>query len=317
MDYLTIQNIQNMHDLVPIYNKIKKTLKEVAKEYFTYGENSRFYPNPPKLTDLEIISLALCSEATQITSENYLWAKLKTDYKTMFNELPHRTRYNYRKKALSQLLMKCTDSLASHVIDPDDALVIDSMPIPTCRVIRERKSKACRRPEFDEIMADKGFNKVMGGYFIGYKFHLITTESGVYVDMLISKASTHDSFFLKLLEQSDEHLRNKTLLGDRGYIGKATQLRLFEELKLNLDIPYRRNQKDFKEYAISKKIKRKSIEVVFSQLCDEFSIKHNYAKRYDGLEIRLYYKIATKTFKQYWNMINGKPINQTKHAFAA
>lgn len=102
-----------------------------------------------------------------------------------------------------------------------------------------------------------------------------------------------------------------------GYIGQATQLKLFEELDITLNVPYRRNQKDFKEYDFGKKIKRKTIEVCFSQYADEFNIRRNYAKRFDGFFARILTKVIAKTFKQLVNLQNQKPINQTKHALAA
>ena len=127
----------------------------------------------------------------------------------------------------------------------------------------------------------------------------------------------HDTAFLKQLTEEDEHLKNSVLLGDRGYIGKMTQLRLFGELGLKLNIPYRRNQKDYKEYPFKLKIVRKKIETVFSQFCDEFMIKRNYAKRANGFEIRLITKVACKTLKQLINFRNGNPVNRTKHSLAA
>jgi len=204
-----------------------------------------------------------------------------------------------------------------YTVKEDEVFIIDSIPIPTCKIIREKQSRACRRTEYDEVMANKGYNRIMGGYLIGYKMHLITTESGVFRDLLITPGSVHDTAFLKMLSKEDEHLRKRELIGDRGYIGLATQLRLFEELELKLDVPYRRNQKDYQQYSMIRKIQRKTIEVVFSQYCDEFEIKRNYAKRFGGFEVRIISKIAAKTFIQYWNYLNGNPINQTKHALAA
>jgi hypothetical protein len=307
----------DMHDLSTIYKKVRQTIKFVTKDYFDADGNHRFYPNPPVMSDLDVISLTIAAESVQITSENYLWAKLKKDYPAMFPYLIHRASYNRRKKALREAILVCMDHLAEPLVGEEDVFVIDSMPIPTCRIIREKQSKACRREEFDEVMANKGFNKILGGYFIGYKLHLITTESGVYRDLLFTPGSAHDNNFLKIITDQDEHLSNRQLLGDRGYLGKATQLRLFQDVGIQLDIPFRRNQKDFKRYDKLKKRKRKTIEVIFSQYCDEYGIRINYAKRFNGFEIRIISKIAAKTFKQFWNFIHGNPINQTKHALAA
>ena len=316
-DYFKNSKNTAMHDLKTIYTKVHKVLKHVAKEYFVFDENHRFYPNPPLMSDLQIVSLAITAECAQITSENLLWSKIEKDYPKMFQHLVHRTTFNRRRKVLRELIVLCTEKLAVMMADSDESFIIDSIPIPVCKIIRERKSKACRRAEYDEYLANKGFNSILGGYFIGYKMHIITTESGVYRDMLLTPGSDHDTTFLKLLDKADEHLKDRELLGDRGYIGRDTQLRLFKEIGLQLRVPYRRNQKDFKKYSKVRKLKRKTIEVVFSQYCDEFTIRSNYAKRFNGFDIRIITKIAAKTFKQYWNYLHGKPINQTKHSLAA
>ncbi len=308
-----------MHDLKAIYEKVRTSIKSTAKEYFEYGENYRFYSNPPKMSDLEIISLSIAAECLGIDSENLLWSKIEKDYPNLFQNLIHRTSFNRRRKNLSVLLHQCMDSLSDCIDEymPSVNLIIDSMPIPTCSIVREKSSRACRRPELDEICAAKNFNPIFKNYYIGYKLHLICNEYGVYRDFMITPANVHDNYYLKLIDENDVHLHGHNLLGDRAYIGKSTQLEIFESYGINLDIPYRRNQKDYKRYAQIKKIKRKTIEVVFSQFCDEFMARRNYAKRYKGLDTRVKTKIAAKTFKQFWNMKHGKPINQTKHSLVA
>lgn len=316
-DYSSNSKYTAMHDLTTIYKKVFNTLQSVAKECFVDGENSRFYPNPPRMSDLQIVSLAITAECAEITSENLLWIKIRKDYPGLFPYLVHRATFNRRRKKLRDLILHCAEILGSTITKPDESFVIDSMPIPTCKIVREKRSMACRREEYDEVLARKGYSPMLSGYFIGYKMHIITTESGVYRDMLLTSGNDHDTTFLKLLGSDDEHLKDREILGDRGYIGAATQLRLFNEIGIKLRVPYRRNQNDFKTYSRIRKLKRKSIEVVFSQYCDEYSVRKNYAKRFSGFDIRIVTKITAKTFKQYWNHLNGRPINQTKHSLAA
>lgn len=308
-----------MHDLKAIYTKVRTSILATAKHCFVYGENHRFYPNPPKMSDLEVISLAITAECLEIDSENLLWAKLKKDYADLFPTLSSRTRYNIRRKQLSSLIQDCLDSMADFVDAecPSATLIVDSIPIPTCSIVREKTSTVCRVPERDELVAAKTFNPIFKNYYIGYKLHLICSDKGVYRDFMITPANVHDNAYLKSLTSEDHHLNGHNLLGDRAYVGQALQLHLFEELKLNVQVPYRRNQRDYRQYSVELKIKRKTIEVVFAQYCDEFRLRKNYAKRFEGLFVRLQTKITAKTFKQYWNVINGNPINQTKHALAA
>jgi Transposase DDE domain len=306
----------SMHVITRIYGQVKETLLNYAQQNFAFDGNHQFYPKKPLFTDLELISLAITAESLQIDSENYLWSKLQCDYKSDFPNLPHRTKFNKRKKRLADVIMACANILSQKLIKPTDLLIIDSMPISTCCITREKSTRVCQYPN-DEVVARKGWHASSKTWYIGYKLHLITTESGVYVDFLVTSANAHDNCFLKKLSTNDHHLRDRVMIGDRGYVGAAIQLSLFEELALDLKVPFRRNQKDFTEYPIDLKIKRKTIETVFSQLCDEFMIKRNYAKSFSGFFARIACKIASKTFKQTWNMKNGNPINQTKHATAA
>lgn len=305
-----------MHDLKQIYNKVHNTIKKEASEYFPYGENSKNYPNLPKLSDLGVISLAIAAESVQVDSENLLWSKIKTDYPNWFKKLPHRTRFNNRRKSLSVLISLCTEKLAAPIIQPNDELIIDSIPIPICQIVREKRVKICRK-KTDEVQAAKGFHASSRQYYLGYKLHLIASKSGVYVDCLMTPANVSDNYFLKIIDENCTHLHRRVLLGDRAYIGREIQGSLFENYEINLQIPFRKNQKDFENYPHHLKIKRKTIETVFSQYCDEFLIKRIYAKSFEGLFIRILSKIAAKTFKQLWNFYQQKPINQTKHALAA
>lgn len=304
-----------MHDLVAIYEKVRDLAKEVLEQYLDKAGNTQFYPNSPKFTDLEVISLAITAECLQIDSENLLWSKIQKDYLHYFPNLCHRTKFNIRRKRLRDYMIQCSHIMAEIMEPTSEYYVVDSMPIPVCKISREKQSTICRK-ETDEIKANKGYNTSMPGkYFIGYKLHLIVSESGIFQDVMLSGASTHDIDFLKELEET--HMINCTLLGDRGYVSAPLQMSLFENHQIKLNIPYRRNQKDYREYPFEMKIKRKRIETCFSQYCDEFRIKYNYAKSHASIESRIYTKIAAMTFKQFYNFRNGRKISQTKHALAA
>jgi len=63
---------------------------------------------------------------------------------------------------------------------------------------------------------------------------------------------------------------------------------------------------------------RKRIETLFSQLCDRFMIRRNYAKSFDGFKTRILAKITAMTIIQYINKfhfprnINNHKINITE-----
>lgn len=61
---------------------------------------------------------------------------------------------------------------------------------------------------------------------------------------------------------------------------------------------------------------RKRIETIFSQLCDQLMLKRNYAKKTQGLSVRILCKITAVTMLQYINYKNEKPLNHVKYALA-
>lgn len=59
------------------------------------------------------------------------------------------------------------------------------------------------------------------------------------------------------------------------------------------------------------------LKSLFSQLCDQFMLKRNYAKSNLGISVRILTKISGVTVLQYFNFLNNKPLNQLKYALAA
>ncbi len=303
-----------MHDLKRIYKNVRKHVRLSLKHYLVEGQNLRFYPNPPKMNDIDIIALSITSECLGIDSENLLWSKLKTDYSSLFPHLIHRTNYNRRKKQLGSWILDCAQKWRAKIPMQDEICIVDSMPLPVCKISRERSSKVCRQSNNIKL-ANKGYSAVNKQYYIGYKLHLIACSLGVYQHHELRPASEHDITFLK--ELNETHLIDTRLIGDRAYRSAPLQMELFEWAGINLDVPYRRNQHDFKPYPKRLQVKRKMIETVFSQYCDDLHMKRNYAKTYQGLSVRVNSKISAMTFKQYWNFLHGNKISETKHYMAA
>ena len=74
------------------------------------------------------------------------------------------------------------------------------------------------------------------------------------------------------------------------------------------------NQKNYKPQAYVFRKSRKRIETLFSQLCDQFLIRRNYAKTFEGFKTRILAKITALTLVQYINKsIFDRPINKIKN----
>jgi hypothetical protein len=131
--------------------------------------------------------------------------------------------------------------------------------------------------------------------------------------MDLSKASVDDIHYLNNIKYSG--LNNCTLIGDKGYLSQIHQAEVFTMAKIALKVPSRNNQNNGQSALPIFKRARKGIETLFSQHCDQFMLKRNYAKSVEGLSIRILNKITAIKCLQFINKQNDKPLNHLKYAF--
>ncbi len=305
-------NTSIMHNLKSNFDKFFNITKSIFINRINSFDNFFFYRNKPKMSDCQIIALAITGETLGIDSENYFWGKLKSDHAKDFPNLIDRSNFNRRRKRLYPYIEQLNQTIAVRLNEGENIFLVDSIPIPICKNAREKQSKVCK--ENFETAPDKGYSAVNKSYFYGYKLHLLTSVKGIFHSMDLSKASVHDVHYLPQVKQSG--LNRCTLLADKGYLSATHQLDLFTSCQVNLQTPKRSNQKDYKLYPLIYKRVRKRIETLFAQLCDQFMLKRNYAKTVLGLSVRILTKITAVTLLQLMNLKNDKPLNHLKYALA-
>ena len=285
-----------MHNLKTNFDKFFNITKSVFKDCLNQADNYYFYPNKPKLSYCEIIALSVTGESIGIDSENYFWGKLKSDHKDDFPRLIHRSNFNRRRKHLYPFIEELNEHLAHSLNGSEDVYLVDSIPVPVCQIAREKQSKICK-DDF-ETAPDKGYSAVSKSYYYGYKLHLVTSVRGIFHSMDLTKASVHDVHYLSEIKNSG--LSTCTLVADKGYLSSTYQIDLFNSCQVNLET-YKRANQERKPYPVIFKRVRKRIETLFSQLCDQFMLKRNYAKTNLGLSVRILSKITAVTLLQYIN----------------
>lgn len=301
-----------MHNLKTNFDKIFDIAKSFFCDSLNADDNFFFYPRKPKMSDCEIITLSIVGESIGIDSENYLFGKLRSDHSHDFPHLIDRSNFNRRRRRLGDYIVRLNKQVADLMSQGENVFLVDSIPVPICRIVREKSSKICR--ENFETAPDKGYSAVNKAWYFGYKLHLVTSVNGVFSSMEMTKASVHDIHFLNEVKHSD--LNNCTLIADKGYVSVPYQLDLFTSSNIRLETPKRSNQHNKERFPIILKRARKRIETLFAQLCDQLMLKRNYAKTRAGLAIRLLCKITAVTLLQYVNFLNNKPLNHLKYALA-
>jgi hypothetical protein len=257
------------------------------------------------MSDIEVVALSLTAEYMSIDSENDLFKQLTS---SSIPNLIERSQFNKRRRKLFGFSEIIRTTLASYFLEFEDYFIIDSMPLEICKKARQNRIKICKK-DF-ETSPEKGFCASQNTWFYGYKLHGVCSISGVFHSIDITKANVHD---IQILKDVKSQLSDCVLLGDRGYLSSTQQLDLFQTANIVLETPMRMNQKEYKKQPYIFRKSRKRIETLFSQLCDQFKIRNNYAKSFEGFKTRILAKITALTLVQYINkFIFDRPINNIK-----
>jgi len=299
-----------MHNIKSNFDKICQTIKSLNLDCFGEDGNIPKAGLNPQFSDLEVISLSLTAEYMSLDSENWLFNKIKSDYSDDFPHLIERSRFNRRKRYLFPIVEKIRQNLAQQFLEFEEYFIVDSMPLEVCRLTREKRSKVCSE-SFDTAPA-KGFCASQNLHFFGYKLQGICSANGIFHSIELTKANIHDITFLK---ESNLQLTDCVLLGDKGYLSSSLQLDLFQTANIKLETPMRINQKNYKKQEWIFRKTRKRIETLFSQLCDQFMIRRNYAKSFNGFKTRILSKVTALTIVQFINKFQfNRAINNLKVA---
>lgn len=288
-----------MNNFEANYNKILKVLKGITNKEQFLRQNRQ-----PKLKDIELIAINLTSEYLSVDSECQLFRILPEFLKHKIE----RSVYNRRKRKLFFAIDFLRNEICEKLIEFENYFVVDSMPLEVVKLSRSNSSKICKEDFFSA--PNRGFCASQNMHFYGYKIHAVCSVEGVFKSFDISKASVHDIHYLKDLKNQ---FSDCVILGDKGYLSADYQLDLFESKRIKLEVPMRKNQDNYKKQAYIFRKKRKRIETLFSQLCDQFMIRRNYAKTFDGFKTRILSKLTALTLIQYINkFIFNRNINNLK-----
>ena len=288
-----------MNNFKANYNKILEVLKSITeKEQFLKQKRK------PKLKDIELIAMNLTAEYMSIDSECQLFREISIDLKNKIE----RSVYNRRKRKLFFAIEFIRNELSNKFNEFENYFVVDSMPLEVVKLSRSNSSKICKEEFYSA--PNRGFCASQNMHYYGYKIHAVCSVEGVFKSFDISKASVHDIHYLKDIKKQ---FNNCVILGDKGYLSADYQLDLFESKQIKLEVPMRKNQHNYKKQAFVFRKKRKRIETLFSQLCDQFMIRRNYAKSFQGFKTRILSKLTSLTVIQYINkFIFDRNINNLK-----
>ena len=178
-------------------------------------------PGPAaELSDSEVIALTLVAELVEMDQERRFLADVRRNHLALFPKLPERSRFNRRRRALTEATNRVRGALLRLVLgrlEPEEAelCVIDSLPVPVVGFPHARGSHRWHGE------ASYGYVASKRQTIFGFKLHLLIAHGGLILDFALAPAHHADGALAEQL-LIDKH--RLTALGDKAYLNAALQL---------------------------------------------------------------------------------------------
>jgi hypothetical protein len=267
---------------------------------------------PPKLTDAELVTVAVLQALLGFTSEARWLRHARAHLRPLFPYLPQQPGYNKRLRAAGDLLGRIVRALATDTtLWTDDVWVVDSTPVEC-----GRSKETARRSELAG-WAEYGYCASHSRYFWGLRLHLVCTLHGLPVGFALTGAKADERQVLLGILDTDPALladrRGQTLIGDKNYYGHEFEARL-DEAGLRLLRPARKGEPDRAGAALFKPL-RQIIESVHDTLKGQLNLEQHGGHTPPGVLVRVLQRILALTAAIWHNDHTGQPVTRSLIAY--
>ncbi len=257
---------------------------------------------PPRLTDSEVLTLAVLAQWPRFRSERDFWRFAHVHLRSYFPTLCSQSQFNRRVRSLASELRAFQRDLARTLAKSSAVYrVLDTTLIPA--IVRVR---ACRKGLFAG-QASFGRNVSKTEWVYGFKVALVVDPDGIVSAFGLAPANCDERPIGDALIAQDRH---DAYLADKGFSSAEWErhwLQTYGTLVAATpkDSDCRAWPRAARRWASGK---RQVVEGVIDQLKDFFALERHRAKTLSGLLTRLTAKIAAYTCGQCLNDRLGRPL---------
>jgi hypothetical protein len=243
----------------------------------------------PKLTDAELLTLAVIQALLGFTSEARFIRHAKTHLRPWFPYIPDRPGYNKRLRHAGELFHHVIAALTRACPSAtDDLWLVDSTPLE-CGRSRET-TKRSNLAGF----AEYGYCASHSRFFWGLRLHLITTPSGLPLAFALTgaKADERDTA-LDMIAFAGLDTTGVTLIADKGYRRASFETEL-NQAGIELIRPNLKSEKTRPGRPYLKAF-RQIIESVNQTLKAQLDLERHGARTRNGVAARVLQRILALT----------------------
>ncbi|MDE0117990.1 MAG: IS982 family transposase [bacterium] len=176
----------------------------------------------PRLSDAELVTLAVVSALLGFDSESRFVRYAKAHLRPWFPYLPNRDGCNKRLRRAGDMIARVVERLARECPDwGDDVWLVDSTPVECGR------SRQTQRRSDLAGWAQYGWRASHSRFFWGLRLHLIATPSGPPIAFALAGAKADErEVCAEMTDRAGPARAGQTLIADKGYRSTAFEARL-------------------------------------------------------------------------------------------
>jgi len=251
----------------------------------------------PKITDAELVCLAVAQILLDIPSERHFLRYALTRLGHLFPYLPKQSGYNKRMRALAPQIVRLLNAIA--FCSPswcDNLRLLDSTPVPV-----GASRETVRRSEFAGHAA-YGYCASHSRYFWGFRLYLLCASDGMPIAFELAPANAPER------EVAAEMLRRVqldgyTVIADKGFAGEE-----FEALMRELGALFLRpDRQDEQPRFGGLGGVRQRVESIIDTIKGQLSLEHHGAHTMPGLITRIAQRLLALAAGLWHNWNTGDP----------
>jgi hypothetical protein len=281
-------------DLDTLATRLYVTIDDALVDHPEWAPERPTVGIAPKLSDAELVTLAVLQALLGFTSEARFIRHARTHLRPWFRYLPDRPGYNKRLRRSGQLMVHAIGFLARQCPSfTDDLWLVDSTPVEC-----GRSRETAKRSDLAG-WATYGYCASHSRFFWGLRLHLVTTPSGLPIAFALAGAKTDErDTCLDMIAFGDLDRAGQTLIADKGYRRASFETELTNAgitlirpaLKSEPDRPGRRYLKAF----------RQTIESVNQTLKAQLDLERHGGRTRPGVAARILQRLLALT-TAIWN----------------
>ena len=266
----------------------------------------------PRLTDAELVTLAVMQALLGYTSESRWLRHARAHLGHLFGYLPRQPGYNKRLRAAAGLVAAVIRVLAADTsLWTDDVWVVDSTPVEC-----GRSRETARRSELAG-WAEYGYCASHSRYFWGLRLHLLCTLGGLPVAFALTGAKADERQTLLGIFETDPALvasrPSQVLIGDKNYYGAGFEAAL-AKAGLRLLRPARAGEPERPGARFFKPL-RQVIESINQTFKGQLDLERHGGHTPGGTWIRVLQRILALTAVIWHNDKTSAPIHRSLTAY--